>query len=73
MKAKLAPQCRRCRVRMRRGVALRCLPTGSPDFPGDTGDETWCTVSNTGPAVQVPCWKCPRCGHSLEIARAARP
>ena len=61
-----SPRCPRCRTQLRRGQALRNTLVGSPDFPGDTGSEAGCTVSASGPAVLVPCWKCRSCGYSRE-------
>jgi hypothetical protein len=56
------PECRRCKVPMKEGTALQNTLEGYPDFPGDTSA---CTVSRTGPAEIVKCWKCPKCGHSI--------
>ena len=62
------PLCRRCNVLMWPGHALQStMVTGTPDFPGDTGEERGQTISEGGPGVLVEVWKCPRCGHSLAM------
>ena len=54
---------------MKSGVALQNGFSGAPDFPGDTGKERGCTVSLDSLKVKiVPCWKCPKCGHSISKA-----
>jgi hypothetical protein len=69
------PFCRRCFcVLMKEGTVLQNQAWVHADSPGDysgplkDAPEGACrgqTVSSTGPAVEVPCWKCPECGHSI--------
>ena len=67
MKRKI-PKCNRCQVLMEEGIALQNGVSGFPDFIGDTGKERGCTMSVDSLKVSlIPCWKCPKCGHSLTI------
>lgn len=62
------PKCKRCNVKMKKGVALQNGVFSMPDFVGDTGKERGCTVSADSLKVKlVRCWKCPKCGNSIEI------
>lgn len=61
----MIPSCFKCNVLMKKGMALRNTIFGYPDFPGDTGREAGCTVSDTGPPEMILCWKCPQCGKSI--------
>lgn len=63
-KRALAPMCRRCKARMKRGAALRNTLVFFDDFGGDAGTYGT-TFSATGPAEMVACWKCPKCGKSI--------
>ncbi len=56
------PECRRCKIPMREGEALQNTLAGYPDFPGDRHAVT---LSRTGPAEIIKCWKCPACGRSI--------
>lgn len=56
-------RCYRCNVNMGRGlVILSTVVPGEPDFPGD---REAVTMSHGGPGVVEPCWKCPKCGHTV--------
>ena len=61
------PVCRRCGGTMKQGVAIQQTYVGHPDFPGDTGCETGCTVSAGGPGKLVDAMKCEACGHSHHL------
>lgn len=45
------------------GIALENTVVGHADFGG--ADDLICTLSQTGPAVLVDCFKCARCGYSV--------
>jgi hypothetical protein len=45
--------------------ALQNTLVGYADFIGDTGLEDGSTMSRSGPAELIPCWKCPKCGYSV--------
>lgn len=48
---------------MVQGKAIeQTLVGGALDFSSDTQA---ITLSAGGPGRLIPCWKCPRCGHSL--------
>lgn len=57
-------KCRVCSGEITRGVALVPSLVGHPDFPGDTGTEPGCTITE-GPGVVRQVWKCKDCGHSF--------
>ncbi len=59
MKKKL--NCKKCKVPLNLGFALRNKLAGLPDFPGDTV----VTVSRTGPPEMIEVLKCPECGYSI--------
>jgi hypothetical protein len=55
-------KCPRCKVLLKRGIAL--IPTygGKPDF---IGSKEVVTVSMVGCGKVVNCLKCPKCGYSV--------
>jgi len=61
------PSCRRCSVPMGKSTAIaNTLVAGMPDFLNQVGVEVrGITVSYGGPGKVIPCWKCPKCGHSI--------
>ena len=54
--------CPKCGGKLNEGQALLDIMTGTPDFPGD---DYVCTVSPSGKAKLVDCWKCETCGYSV--------
>ena len=52
--------CPKCGGKLKEGQALLDIMTGTPDFPGD---DYVCTVSPSGKAKLVDCWKCETCGY----------
>jgi hypothetical protein len=57
-------RCNRCNVEMTEGKALaQTITAGAPDFHGSDV----VTFSAGGPGRIVPCWKCPKCGRSVEM------
>jgi hypothetical protein len=61
----IGANCRHCGGEMRQSTALDDVMTGSPDFPGDTGNEHGCTLNPSGKANMVDCMKCTKCGWSV--------
>lgn len=59
------PKCRKCHVTMKSGMAIQNTLRYHPDFPGDTLGIDGQTVTADGKPVMIPCWKCPKCGHSI--------
>ena len=55
------PQCPKCHSSMGDGKVLLNIFGGYSDFPGDS----IVTMSPTGDAKLVDCWKCSICGHSI--------
>ena len=56
-------RCGRCDIELVEGKALENTLAGIPDF---IGDDTVCTVSQTGPPIMISVWKCPKCGYSVK-------
>jgi hypothetical protein len=62
------PSCRKCHVPMSKSTAIaNTLVAGMADFPGEEDGvvRAGATLSYGGPGRVVPCWKCPKCGHSI--------
>src|SRR5689334_21884532 len=64
------PRCRKCKVAMKDGQALINTLVLHDDFGGDAASNG-CTMSYSGAAQMVACWKCPKCGKSLTRSNAA--
>lgn len=56
------PTCRRCNVQAVRGSALKNVLAGSSEWAD--GDMSGATLTLSGNADLIDCWKCPECGHS---------
>jgi len=56
-------KCPKCSGKMRKGIALKNILTGTPEWSGST----IVTMSASGKAKIIPAIKCSRCGHSLSI------
>lgn len=58
------PNCNKCGIKMKRGIALE----NGLDTLGDfTGDLNGITVYPSPKKVKmITCWKCPKCGRSIK-------
>ncbi len=56
------PTCRRCNTQAKRGKALKNTLAGSSEWAD--GDMEGATLTLSGNADLIDCWKCPKCGHS---------
>ena len=61
---KTKTQCNKCSGKMKRGIALKNIITGIPDF---VGSSEVCTMSYGPDALIIPVLKCERCGRSVPI------
>lgn len=59
-----APLCLRCNVQAVRGSALKNTLAGSSEWAD--GSMEGATLTLSGNAEMIDCWKCPECGHSWE-------
>lgn len=57
-----APICKKCNVPAKRGQALQNTLAGSSEWADGSMDDATLTLS--GNAELVQCWKCPSCGHA---------
>ena len=55
-------KCKDCKIEMVNSKALVDRMDGIPDF---IGDDFVCTLSPSGQADLVDCWKCPGCGYGV--------
>ena len=60
----IMPRCKRCKVWMKKGIALQEGYSGIPDF---IGSKEVVTMSPSGNSKLVNVWKCPKCGESRTI------
>lgn len=70
-----SPTCFTCGGKMRQGIAIAPTWIGSPDFPGDTGMEAGCTMTQ-GSGEMMGVTKCKDCGRSFSsgpLSKAAQP
>ena len=56
-------KCKKCKGKMKKGIALENTVVGKPDF---IGSNDVCTVSKTGPPKMIKVWKCKKCGYSIK-------
>jgi hypothetical protein len=61
-KHRVRPNCKRCHVKMKAGIAIEQTWSGIPDF---LGSKDVVTISPSGSGKVIPCWKCPICGYSV--------
>jgi hypothetical protein len=60
-------KCSRCRVYMKKGIAIQNTLSGVPDF---IGSKEVITMSYSGPGKIIDVWKCPKCGSSKSIGES---
>jgi len=59
-----APLCKKCNTPAKRGTALKNILAGSSEWAD--GDMEGATLTLSGNADLIKCWKCPECGHSWQ-------
>lgn len=57
------PKCKKCRVKMKKGISIRNTLSGVDDFVG----VEIMTIHYGGSGKLLNVWKCPQCGFSLSI------
>jgi hypothetical protein len=60
------PHCKKCKCKMKIGIAIENTWGGVPDFIGST---EVVTMSPAGSGKVIECWKCPSCGKSITIKK----
>ena len=55
-------KCPKCKVKLKKGIAIEQTWTGSPDF---IGSKDVVTLSPGGSGKVIGCWKCSKCGYSI--------
>jgi DNA-directed RNA polymerase subunit RPC12/RpoP len=56
------PKCPRCKVKLKKGIAIEQTFSGMPDF---LSSKDVVTLSLGGSGKVINCWKCPKCGYSI--------
>jgi len=59
-----APLCKKCNTPAKRGTALKNILAGSSEWAD--GSMEGATLTLSGNADLIKCWKCPECGHSWQ-------
>ena len=68
-KNSMFPHCNKCKTLMVESTAFvnDKVVTGVSDWPGEEIQRGQTLSVDKSTAVEVPCWKCPVCGHSITI------